>query len=107
MNESTPAPTPEVPATPQTPTLAAPPAAAVVATGTRTEREVDLEAELATERERHTATANEKKAREVRVAELEDELHRLKTAGAVPPRPTTAPRTASGRSWTLFPEEEA
>jgi hypothetical protein len=39
---------------------------------------VHLEAELKEEQSRHTKTAEEKKQREVRIAELEDELHRLK-----------------------------
>lgn len=87
------------------PPPAGPTAAGVVLTGTRTEREIDLEAELATERERHATTANEKKAREIRVAELEDELHRLKSAGL---KPTPAPARAASRSksWTLFDEED-
>lgn len=67
-----------------TPTPAAPPAAAIVAAGKRTEREVELEAELEAERAKHASTAAEKKAREIRLAELEDENFRLKQVGLKP-----------------------
>jgi hypothetical protein len=49
-----------------------------VTTGTKTEREITLEAELEAEKGSHNRTAKEKKDRELRIAELEDELHRLK-----------------------------
>lgn len=104
---ATPTPAPASPPPPDNPGT---PAARIVATGERTEREIDLESELEAERTSHATTAAEKKAREIRVAELEDELHRLKTAGAVPPRTATpAPaRAASGsKSWTLFDQEGA
>ena len=55
-----------------------PPAARVVLTGQRTERELTLETELETEKSSHAKTAKEKKDRETRIAELEDELHRLR-----------------------------
>lgn len=112
MNEPIPAPTtpettgqPTPPPAPPATTPLPPPVAAVVATGERTEREVELAEELAEERTHHARTASEKKAREIRVAELEDEMHRLKQAGLRPAKAAT-PRTASGRSWTLFDEEE-
>lgn len=65
---------------------AAPPAAEVVRTGQRSEREIALQAELETERESHAKTAKEKKDRETRIAELEDELHRLKQPLPAPAR---------------------
>lgn len=67
-----------------TPTPTPPPAAAIVAAGKRTEREVELEAELEAERAKHASTAAEKKAREIRLAELEDENFRLKQVGIKP-----------------------
>lgn len=67
-----------------TPTPTPPPAAAIVAAGKRTEREVELEAELEAERAKHATTAQEKKAREIRLAELEDENFRLKQVGLKP-----------------------
>lgn len=60
-----------------------PPAAQTVVTGTKSEREITLETELQTERGSHAKTAKEKKDRELRIAELEDELHKLKS----PPSP--------------------
>ena len=57
---------------------APPPAARIVVTAERTEREANLEAELATERSSHAATAAQKKERELRLSELEDQLHRLR-----------------------------
>lgn len=66
---------------PGTPKL--PPAAETVVKGTKTEREITLESELQTERGSHAKTAKEKKDRELRIAELEDELHKLKS----PPTP--------------------
>ena len=66
-----------------------PPAAKIVLTGTRTEREASLERDL--------------KARETRLAELEDENRRLKT-------PPTARPARSKRHWlegnTLFDCDE-
>lgn len=60
-----------------------PPAASTVINGARTEREISLEAELAAEKQTHQQTAKEKKERELRIAELQDELHLLRSA---PPR---------------------
>lgn len=69
-----------------TPEPAAPPAAEVVLKGKKTEREIQLQAELDSERSSHTKTAKEKKDREVRIAELEDELHKLKSAAQPAPK---------------------
>lgn len=60
------------------PTPAAPPAAATVLTGKRREGETDLAAELAAKL----------KARELRLAELEDENHRLKSVPVPKDEPT-------------------
>lgn len=80
---------PAPPAPAPTPAPAArPPAAAVVVDG-KTEREVLLEAQLATERSGHDLTREQKKQREVKIAELEDELHRLRQ----PPRPQPTSKT--------------
>jgi hypothetical protein len=72
------------PASPVNPTAAGapPPAAHTVLTGERTEDSVRLAQELEAERASHAATAADKKAREVRIAELEDELHRIKEVPA-------------------------
>jgi hypothetical protein len=51
----------------------------------RSEREIDLEAELEAERQRHAVTAEEKKQREIRIAELEDERRQFLTP---PPPPS-------------------
>jgi hypothetical protein len=61
-----------------------------VATGKRTEREVELEKEV--EKERET-----RKQREIRLAELEDENFRLKRAGLTP-----APAAPRKNPWTFF-----
>jgi len=62
-----------------------PPAAVIVAEGTRTERELELEEELQAER---TTRRN----RELTIAELEDENFRLKTPPApAPARPLYRP----------------
>jgi hypothetical protein len=68
---------------PPQPPPAAPPAAKIVLTGEKSERETSLETELEAERNSHARTAKDKKDREVRIAELEDQLHKLKT----PPQP--------------------
>jgi hypothetical protein len=74
-----------------------PPAAQTVLSGTRSETEVQLQAELDAERTRHAKTSEEKKAREVRVAELEDEMHRFKQSTQGKPAPKI------GVGW--WPEE--
>jgi hypothetical protein len=74
-----------------------PPAARIVVTGVRSETEVQLQSELDAERARHAKTADEKKQREVRVAELEDEMHRLKQSTQAPP--------AKKQSFGWFEEE--
>lgn len=84
------------------PAPAAPPAAAVVHSGKRTEREIELETELEAERSKHAKTSDEKKAREIRLAELEDENFRLKQAGLRPTAPA-APRARA--PFTFFDEE--
>ncbi len=88
----TPSPIP-APASPQpagdAPAPAPPPAAQVVATGTRSEREVKLEQELSV----RDVTL---KQREQRIAQLEDENHKLKTI------PKDKPKKKSG--WTLLHE---
>jgi hypothetical protein len=77
------------PQTPPEPTNAPapPPAGSVVVHGPRSERETELESELCRERDAHSMTAKEKKEREVHIAELQDELSRLKAAPAEPGRP--------------------
>ena len=72
------------------PPPAAPPAAKVVVTGQRTEREIALESDLETEKRTHAQTAKEKKDRELKIAELEDQLHKLRE----PPRPAPEKKTA-------------
>lgn len=69
---------PPAPGGPASVAPAAPTAAKVVLTGQKTERELSLETELDSERNSHAKTAKEKKDRETRIAELEDELHRLR-----------------------------
>jgi len=68
---------------------APPPASSIVANAERTEREVQLQSELDGERGAHATTAKEKKDRELRIAELEDELHRLRNT----PQPAAAKRS--------------
>ena len=80
-----------LPPSPAVPAPAAPPAATIVATGKKTERELQLETEL--EKERRL-----RKEREIRAAELEDENRRLKEIPAEPPPPAAAP----GAPWTFF-----
>jgi hypothetical protein len=70
----------------------------VVAAGGRSERELSLERDLATERTSHAATAHDKRERERRIAELEDELHRLRQT-LEPPAP---PRKKGRDSYTLI-----
>jgi hypothetical protein len=67
----------------------------------RTEREIELQAELDAEITRHAVTAEQKKAREVRIAELEDERRQLLTP---PPSP---PKKAPGMWEKFFGESEA
>lgn len=61
----------------------APPAGQTVATGRHTEAENELRTKLDSEQKAHATTAADKKAREQRIAELEDELHRVKAAQTV------------------------
>jgi hypothetical protein len=76
------------------PAPAPPPAARIVGESQLTPREIELQTELDGERERHGQTEQEKKAREIRIAELEDELHRLRQLQSGP-----APATAPKKSW--------
>lgn len=78
--ENDPAPAAPAPAAPPPTTVdpPGPPAARVVLTGQRTERELTLETNLEAERSAHAVTAKEKKDRETKIAELEDELYRLR-----------------------------
>lgn len=78
-----PAPAPPTAPRPSTqPAPAPPPAAAVVVSGQKTEREIALEGELNAERSNHATTAKEKKEREVKIAELEDQLRTLRAEPA-------------------------
>ncbi len=66
----------------ETPPPAPPPAATTVLQGTKSERELQLE-------EENQRLAKEKKDREIKIAELEDENHRLKSPPSDPqPAPT-------------------
>jgi hypothetical protein len=69
-----PNPSPGTPVDPPQP--APPPAAKTVLEGTKTERELQLE-------EENQKLADEKKQREVRISELEDENHRLKSVPTI------------------------
>ena len=66
-------------------------------------RAAALERELDEERESHAKTAAEKKAREVRVAELEDELHRARQAAQPVPVAVKRekPKRSALRDWML------
>lgn len=79
------------------PTPDPPPAAQVVIHGQKSEREAALERELAEERER-------RKAREIELAHLQDENHRLKSVGLSPASPTSPAPRKSG--WTFFDDED-
>jgi len=68
--KTAPAPVPEPPAPPFT--------AQTVLTGDRTEQMLELQSQLELEKKSHAQTAFEKKERETRIAELEDELFRLR-----------------------------
>lgn len=93
-----PEPTPETPAVtpqeaPETPPEAGPPptpppAAKIVLEGKRTEREAALEREI--------------KARERRIADLEDENGQLKAAPKLPQNRPAPPKKAG---WTFFDED--
>lgn len=68
-------------------TPAPPPASTIVVNAERTEREVQLQAELDSERGAHETTAKQKKERELRIAELEDELHKLRSTPQAEAKP--------------------
>lgn len=99
VNANTPPATETNPPAPEPNTPPPPPAAATVAIG-KTERESELAQELAEEMARHAGTAAQVKARETRIAELEDELHRLRETMKPAPAPA---RRESG--W-FFEEED-
>lgn len=97
-----PTPPPE-PATPNAGEAAIPagsgepgPAASAVIAGGKTERELVLEAELEGERQSHARTTDEKKEREIKIAELEDQLHALRN----PPEPEK-PKSNKVRAFGL------
>ena len=87
------APPPETPKGP-----AAPPAATVVSNAPPTEDASEL-VRLRQERE---TLAGEKKAREIRIAELEDENRRLKS----PPVPTVSKKSWFDGLSGFFPDDE-
>ena len=77
-----PAPTPSVPPAP------APPSAAdAVLNGDRTERELKLQEDLQRERTDKEKALAEKKARETKIAELEDQITRFNSSPASAARP--------------------
>lgn len=82
---------PPPPPPPSPPVEVATPAAAAVAAARITEQTASLADELAKEKASHATTAAAIKARETRIAELEDELHRLKQATKPAAKPA-APR---------------
>jgi hypothetical protein len=85
----------------------APPPAATIAAGTKSERERDiaLEGELEKERQAHATTAAEKKAREQRINELEDELRKLKEVPTPTPKPTPAKKPSRVRLTFFDPAD--
>jgi len=84
---------PPAPAAPSSPSVPpAPSAATTVIKGTKTEAELQLEKDLRTERDSHATTAAEKKKREIRIAELEDELRTLRAAQSAPAAPAKQSR---------------
>ena len=80
------------------PVSSPPPAAAVVLAGTKSERETTLETEIAELRESSGLTIRQ---RETRIAELEDELHRLKESMTPKPSAPAPKRT----KFTFFEED--
>jgi hypothetical protein len=82
------------------PVSSPPPAAAVVLTGTKSERETGLETEIAELRESSGLTIRQ---RETRIAELEDELHRLKET--LRPVPAPAVNSPKRTKLTFFDED--
>ena len=80
--------------TPPAPPPAPPPSAALVIHGTKSEREIELERRLEDSERRLNETAAEKRARELRVAELERDVQELKqipTRAPNPRRPKIGP----------------
>jgi len=79
-----------------------PPAATIVLTGTVTERETNLANELSEVRGKLVKTEEDKKAREVRVAELEDQLRAARGEGT----PTKAKKNFM-QAWLDGEESES
>lgn len=71
-----------------------PPAAQTVVTGTRSERETELERDLEAERKM-------RKDREITIAHLQDENHRLKS----PPQPQE-PKPSKNSGWFFDDDED-
>ena len=78
-----PSPPPGPPVSSPAPQPAPPPAATTVLEGTKTERELQLEEDLQKERDDKQRLADEKKDRELRIMQLEDENHQLKSIPTV------------------------
>lgn len=90
------APPPPAPPPPTPADGTPPPAANTVLNGQRREGEVDLAAELEAEKKKRVD-------REKRLAELEDENHRLKQ---IPAALAPAPAKRKGSGWTFFDPED-
>jgi hypothetical protein len=82
----------------------APPAARLVVESAPTEREAELERLLAEERRKRAKTEEEKRQREVRIAELEDELHRLR--GLLQPQLQRKPKRLGPGWWPYEDDDE-
>jgi hypothetical protein len=72
----------------QPPILEAPPAAATVITGIKTEAELKAEADKLETRKENSTDADEEKKQQTKISELEDEIHRLKQIPSVHPAKT-------------------
>jgi hypothetical protein len=95
---SDPTPAPGATTSNPTPPPAPPPAAETVLTGIKSEREIQLETDLQKEREEKQRIESEKKDREIRISELEDENHQLKS---IPTIKTPADPDSDAR-WRPF-----
>lgn len=82
---------------------AAPPAAAAVLNGEHSERMAQLEEQLTAANARMVKTEEEKKQREVKIAELEDQLSQLRAA---PPSPAAGAGTEDGFCWPQYDFED-
>jgi len=83
---------------------ASPPAARLVVETAPSEREAELERLLQEERHKRARTEEEKRQREIRIAELEDELHRLRRLLDTPRQPQ--PQRPLGPGWWPYPEDQ-